>query len=148
MSGQPDHRDRWAQARDIIASVGVAVLVCVVIFGTYTLTWPYEPITRLVLQVPPVVQMGDVLPVQVDYCKTMRISPEGRWSLQDGIVVELRGGIVALPVGCAVRTVNVPLNARTPPGHYRAVVEATYTVWPWRTVRYRFESNQFVLVSP
>lgn len=148
MSGRMDHRDGWEKTRDFIASVGVAVLVCAVIFGTYTLTWPYEPLTRLVLQVTPVVQMGYVLPVQADYCKTMRISPEGRWSLQDGIVVELRGGIASLPVGCAVRTVNVPLNARTPPGHYRAVVELTYAVWPWRAVRYRFESNEFVLVRP
>jgi hypothetical protein len=146
MMARPEYRTPVEHVGVLWANFGIALLTVVVLFGTFTMTWPYEPLPRLKITVAPTVEAGDYLPIQVDYCKTMRISPRGRWSLQDGIVIELAGGIVALPIGCQVTMVQVGLNPKIPGGSYRAVVEAHYDVWPWRTVRYRAESNAFTLV--
>ena len=146
MMSRPEHRDRRAHVAYWFANFGIGLMTIVVLFGTFTMAWPYNPITRIKLVVAPTIEAGEYLPVLVDYCKTMRISPEGRWSIQDGITIELEDGVAALPLGCHSTVVQVPLHAKVPGGQYRAVVEARYDVWPWRTIRYRAESNLFTLV--
>jgi hypothetical protein len=127
-------------------SLSVVFICAMIVFLTFTMLWPYTVVSKLIITVPSTVIAEETLPISVDYCKEMRLSPNGRWSLQNDITIELQGGVVALPIGCHATTVEVPLSDHVPAGRYKAVAEATYWVWPWRSIRYRFESNPFTLV--
>jgi hypothetical protein len=118
MIARPAYRTLGEHVGVLWINFSIALFTVVVLFGTYTMTWPYEPLTRLIITMPESVVAADYLPVTVDYCKTMPISPMGRWSLQDGISIGLEGGIMALPLGCHTNLVQVPLHPKIPSGRF------------------------------
>jgi hypothetical protein len=119
--------------RNILWLLPTTGLWLLIFFVVLTTIWPGHTLSKFDLYAQEA-RLGEDLRVKLDYCKTRdRIPTAVRWSLQNEVTVVLPDTRFALPKGCYVRSVIIPMPRHIAPGKYRVQVEVEYRPWPWVT---------------
>lgn len=143
-------RSRWDQTAMALASISTVLISFVIIGATFTLWWPYTPLTRVEIAVEHDVRSGTELPVLIDYCKSSNkwVPSEIRWTLINDVMISIDGPKAALPEGCdPTREVKIQLSDHVPAGKYRLQMDAIYHAWPWREIVYSRRSQVFQVIK-
>lgn len=143
MLRQPTAMDRVSR---VIANVTLSMLGLFALVFFITMLYPWEPITRLEIQVVGESRVNAGLVVAVDYCKARAWPPdEVRWALVNDITVVLPTTLMSMPVGCHVKQLGIPMPIHAIPGTYQLQEELIYRPWPWKTYTYVRRSQPFTL---
>lgn len=124
---------------------------------TYTASFPADVITmRVPLEVrpapwEPIIRPGSIIAVRHDYCKKSEQYAQIGVYLSDmetKIVIPITVTVAAMPVGCHVVDMLVPIPTFVPPGRYTLTTTRDYRPSPYTTRSYEFKSEPFVISGP
>jgi len=140
---QPTVLDRVSRAMAVLT---LSLVAAVVLGFAVTVTYPWNPITKVEITVVGQSHVGGTLIVEVDYCKTRDWAPESvRWSLTNAVTVVLPMATTSLPPGCHVKRLIIQIPEHVAPGMYQLQEELRYEPWPWKSYTYIRQSPPFTL---
>jgi len=116
----------------------------------YWLLFPYKPlvVNKNPSVYPSEVRAGDILFLELDYCKNMDLPVTIRRRFIDGLVYSLPEITTAEnKTGCRVQKILLDAPEKLPEGEYRLDTDFVYKVNPIREVTVHAESEKFTVIG-